>query len=260
MTAMANAELVSQLRTQGVVLVPDVLSREAALAMRPLLQRAIDEDLARWQGHPGYVDHWMVHNLMVRGDAFLELLENSVLHAYLSELLSDTCIVYAYTSSSMPPKGSNYSRRIHVDCPRVIPGYVTNVGITLALDDFTEENGATELLPNSQWRTDPPGEAEFESGAVRFLPKAGQAVIFNARTWHRGGINRTGRPRHAVTLNACRSFMKQRFDYPRLVPEMLVSKLGPVGRRFLGFDTRVPISLDEYYVPEDQRLYKGGQG
>lgn len=260
MSARTDPALLSRLRTEGVALVPDVLPRGVALAMRPLLQRAIDEDLARWQGHPGYVDQWMVHNLMVRGDAFLELLENPVLHAYLSELLTDTCIVYAYTSSSMPPKGSNYSRRIHVDCPRVIPGYVTNVGITLALDDFTEENGATELLPNSQWRTDPPGEAEFESGAVRFLPQAGQAVIFNARTWHRGGINRSGKPRHAVTLNACRSFMKQRFDYPRLVPEMLVSKLGPVGRRFLGFDSRVPISLDEYYVPEDQRLYKGGQG
>lgn len=260
MIVQANPELLSKLRQEGVALVPDVLPREAALAMRPLLQRLIDDDLARWQGHPGYVDHWMVHNLMVRGDPFLELLENPVLHAYLSELLTETCIVYAYTSSSMPPKGSNYSRRVHVDCPRVIPGYVTNVGITLALDDFTQENGATELLPNSQWRTDAPAEAEFENGAVRFMPKAGQAVIFNARTWHRGGMNRTSEPRHAVTLNVCRSYMKQRFDYPRLVPEKLVAQLGPVGRRFLGFDSRVPMSLEEYYVPEDRRLYKGGQG
>ena len=228
--------------------------------MRAILQQAIDQDIARWQGAPGYIDQWMVHNLMVRGQAFLRLLENPVLHGYLEEMLSDTCILYAFTSSSMPPHGSNYSRRLHVDCPRVIPGYVTNVGMTLALDDFTEENGATELLPDSQWRTDLPSEAEFERDAVRLMPKAGEAIFFNARTWHRGGLNRTDKARHAVTINACRSFMRQRFDYPRLVPAELVADLGPVGRRFLGFNVRVPVSLEEYYVPEEQRLYKAGQG
>ena len=256
----ADPQLLATLKSAGVALIPDVLPRDEALALRPLLQRAIDEDMARWQGKPGYVDQWMVHNLMVRGLPFLQLLENRVLHAYLDEMLGDTCIVYAYTSSSMPPGGSNYSRRLHVDCPRIIPGYVTNVGITLALDDFTEENGATELLPHSQWRTDAPTDDEFDRSAIRFAPRAGQAIVFNARTWHRGGVNRTDRPRHAVTINACRSFMRQRFDYPRLVGSGLVDKMGPLGRRFLGFNVRIPTSLEEYYVPEEQRLYKGGQG
>ena len=255
-----DAEVLAALATSGVAIVPDVLERQEALAMRPLLQKAIDEDLARWQGQPGYSDAWMVHNLMVRGRPFLRLLENPILHAYLGAMLSDTCIVYAYTSSSMPPGGSNFSRRLHVDCPRVIPGYVTNMGVTLALDDFTEENGATELLPHSQGRLEPPSEEEFARGAIRLMPKAGQAILFNARIWHRGGVNRSGSARHAVTINVCRSFMRQRFDYPRLVPRELVDELGPVGRRFLGFNVRMPASLDEYYVPEERRLYKAGQG
>lgn len=256
----ADPKLLSALREDGVVAVPGVLPRGEALAMRPALQRAIDEDIARWQGSPGYIDQWMVHNLMVRNDAFLHVLENPILHAYLSEILDDTCIIYAYTSSSMPPKGSNYSRRVHVDCPRVIPGYVTNVGVTLALDDFTPENGATEMLSGSQWRTDVVSEEEFEKNATRYLLKAGDAIIFNARTWHRGGVNMTDQPRHALTINVCRSYMKQRFDYPRLVSQSAVEKLGSIGRRFLGFDTRVPASLEEYYVPPDRRLYKANQG
>lgn len=244
----------------GLAIVPGVLPRADALAMRPLLQQAIDDDIRRWEGAPGYIDQWMVHNLMLRGQPFLELLENPVLHAYLGAVLGDTCILYAYTSSSMPPSGSNYSRRIHVDSPRVIPGYVTNVGITLALDDFTAQNGATEFLPRSQWRTDAPSQAEFESGAVPAFLRAGDAAFFNARTWHRGGSNATTTPRHAVTLNCCRSYMRQRFDYPRLVTPELVARLGPVGRRFLGFNVRVPASLEEYYVTPEQRLYQPGQG
>jgi ectoine hydroxylase-related dioxygenase (phytanoyl-CoA dioxygenase family) len=85
-------------------------------------------------------------------------------------------------------------------------------------------------------------------------------VLFNARLWHAGGENRTDRARHALTLNVCRSYMRQRFDYPRLVPPEAIAALGPVGRRFLGFDVRMPVSLEEYYVPPEHRLYKAGQG
>src|SRR5262249_16718748 len=93
-----DPQIVAELKGAGVAIGPGVLPREEALALRPLLQRAIDEDLVRWKDAPGYLDAWMVHNLMVRGRPFLHLLENPVLHAYLGELLSDTCIVYAYTS------------------------------------------------------------------------------------------------------------------------------------------------------------------
>jgi ectoine hydroxylase-related dioxygenase (phytanoyl-CoA dioxygenase family) len=257
---LPDPKLLQELTDEGVALVPAVLPRQEALDLRTLLQTAIDEDLARWCGAPGYIDQWMVHNLMVRGEPFLMLLENPVLHSYLSPVLTDTCILYAYTSSSMPPKGSNFSRRIHVDSPRLIPGYPTNVGVLIALDDFNDDNGPTEFLPKSQWRADVPTVEEFESKCVRLYPKAGDACFFNARTYHRGGVNLTTRPRHAISLNVCRSYMRQRFDYPRLVTPELVDKLGPLGRRFLGFNVRVPTSLEEYYVAPEKRLYLSGQG
>jgi ectoine hydroxylase-related dioxygenase (phytanoyl-CoA dioxygenase family) len=256
----ADPKIVEALKGNGVALVPGVLARDAALSTRPLLQRAIDEDLERFGDDPNYIDRWMVHNLMVRGEPFLKLLDNERLHAYLAEVISNTNIVYAYTSSSMPPNGTNYSGRIHTDCPRVIPGYWTNVGVMVALDDFTAENGATYFLTKSQWREDAPSEEEFVANAIRLYPKAGDAIFFNARTWHRGGINTTDKPRHCVTINVCRAYMKQRFDYPRLIPKDLIAELGPLGRRFIGMDSRVPASMEEYHLPASQRLYKSGQG
>ena len=149
---------------------------------------------------------------------------------------------------------------MHVDSPRVIPGYMTNLGIIVALDDFTEANGATYFLPKSFERTDVPTEQEFFAGARRVFPKRGDIVVFNARSWHLGGQNTTSEDRHAVTLNACRSYMRQRFDYPRLIDDELAAGLSPTLRRILGFNVRIPASLDEYYLPEDQRLYKANQG
>jgi len=61
-------------------------------------------------------------------------------------------------------------------------------------------------------------------------------------------------------MNCCRSYMRTQFDYPRMVPEHIVNSLGDVGKRFLGFNVRMPKNLDEFYLPEDQRLYKPNQG
>ena len=255
-----DAIKLDQVRSRGFALVPGLLTSAQAAEMRSLLQIYVDEDLKKWAGRDDYPDRWMVHNLMFRGLPFARLLEHTEMHAYLSALLGDTCVLYACTSSSLPPRGTNMSNRVHVDCPRVIPGYITNVGVMFALDEFTEENGATYFLPGSTERLTAPSEQEFLAHAERVFPKAGDAVIFNARTWHMGGVNRTERARHGFAFQACRSFMRHRFDYPRMVPPEILATLGETGRRFLGFDVRVPTSLDEYYLPPEQRLYKSNQG
>ena len=257
--ATADPVILGQIRARGFAVVPGMLDRETVATMRRELLRAAEDDLAAWEGRD-YPDAWMVHNLMVRHPVFAEFLENPVLHAYLSPLLGDTCIVYAYTSSSMPPSGANFSHRVHIDSPRLVPGYWTNVGVMVALDDYTADNGATRFLPSSFERADPPSIDEFLEGSEQVYPKAGEGVIFNARTWHMGGMNTTHVARHAITLNVCRSYMRQRFDYPRLVGEETLSHIGALGRRFLGFDVRMPATLAEYYLPESERLYKAGQG
>jgi ectoine hydroxylase-related dioxygenase (phytanoyl-CoA dioxygenase family) len=254
----ADPQILDEIRERGYGVVPEVVDEGTTATMKDALQRAIEDDLIRWgRDNP---DAWMVHNLMTRHPVFAAFLENPVLHAYLSSLLGETCILYAYTSSSMPPSGSNFSHRVHVDSPRMIPGYWTNVGVMVALDAYTEDNGATRFLPRSFERVEPPTLDEFLAESEQTLIRAGDAVVFNARTWHMGGANRTDTPRHAITLNVCRSYMRQRFDYPRLVGEETLSAVGETGRRFLGFDVRMPSTLEEYYLPEDQRLYKAGQG
>ena len=113
----------------------------------------------------------MVHNLMVREPVFAQFLENPMLHAYLSPLLGDTCIVYAYTSSSMPPSGANFSHRVHVDSPRVIPGYWTNVGVMVALDDYTRRTGRPGSSRTRSSTMTPPTVDEFLERARRPSPE-----------------------------------------------------------------------------------------
>lgn len=254
-----TAQNIAEVREIGYSVVRDAVDKAQAVDLRARLAKLVADQRNR-ATELTRVDDYMVHNPMVLDSAFLDLLEHPAIIEVLDEFLGDTSILYACTTSSMPAGGTNYSNRIHVDSPRVIPGYIAQIGVIVPLDDFTEENGATYMLPSSFERTTPPTDEEFFANSERVLPRRGDLVVLQPRTWHLGGENRTAQDRHAVTLSACRSFMRQRFDYPRLIDPGLAETLSPTLRRLLGFNVRVPANLDEYYVPEDQRLYKAGQG
>lgn len=245
--------------TEGFAIVPSVISESFVSACRDSLIKLIQEDeSSRPTGFE--VDRHMVHNPFLREKIFFEILENPEIIEIVDQLLGSTSILYAFTTSSMPHHGTNYSHRIHVDSPRVIPKYITNVGVMIALDNFTPSNGATWFLPGSGEIIDPPTSDAFFESALQVLPKAGDMVIFNARTWHLGGMNHSSSDRHALTLNFCRSFIRQRFDYPKMIPYDEASQFSTFLRRVLGYQVRVPTSLDEYYLPTDSRLYWPDQG
>ena len=156
----------------------------------------------------------------------------------------------------MPPGKSNYSDRIHVDCPRLIPGYRTNMGAMVLLDDFTEENGAPWMLAGSHLRFDAPERDEFFARATRIIAPAGSVCYMDPRVWHSGGSNRTTRWRHAVTFNICRPYMKQRIDIPRIMAGIDLTGVSEKAMQKMGFLAQVPASLDEYYLPPEQRKFR----
>lgn len=264
---MVDSKICQQIRDLGFAIIPQVIDSTRVSELTRELEKAIAEDTKLLDqlpaNHPRQKDRSMVHNCMTRGPALAGLLDLEIMHDYLAEFLSPTCIMYAYQSSSMPPNGSNYSRRVHIDSPRFIENYVTNMGVIIALSDFTENNGCTLFYPKSHLKESPPSAEEFEAKAVRATCKAGDMILFNARCWHSGGLNQTSQTRHSLTINVCRSFMRQRFDYPRLIqqhhPEVL-GWVGKKGKQFLGYDVRMPVTLDDFFLPEDQRLYKANQG
>jgi ectoine hydroxylase-related dioxygenase (phytanoyl-CoA dioxygenase family) len=243
------------IREEGYIIIPDVLDAEFIAKAKAELAAAITQEEAYHKGKE-YLDYAMVLICSLYGGSFLDLFDNDKMMLPFNTVLGEGCVVYAYTSSSMPPNKSNYSNRIHVDCPRVIPGYVTNMGATILLDDFTEENGATWFLPYSQERLDQPSEEEFYSKGKRVIAKAGTVWFFNARIWHAGGNNNTDQWRHALTINMGRSWMKQRIDLPRAMAHMDLSNVSDKVKQKLGFFTQVPASMDEYYLPLEQRKYK----
>ncbi len=259
MSASALAEHGYNMATRGYSVIPAMLEPSQRDRLKGELARA----LAEYRPGPteqSRNDRYLMHDLLCRDAMFGRLLEDERLQELLAPLLGASWIMYAFTSSSLPPQGTNYGNRIHVDSPRWVPGYAFNVGVMWALDDFTGDNGATQVLPGSHHSPATPSAEFFDRHCVRLTCGAGSMIVFDGRLFHRAGENRTGTWRHALTMNACRSFMKQRFDWVRFIPGSIAEGLSPQARRIVGFDTRLPTSLEEFFAPEDRRLYKPGQG
>jgi len=82
------------------------------------------------------------------------------------------------------------------------PRPMHGVSAIWALDEFTEENGATQLIPGSHlWSDDsPPPRSE---DAVSITMPAGSVVVFAGTLLHRGGASRGGDTRLGVTPQYC---------------------------------------------------------
>lgn len=207
-----------------------------------------------------HLDRHHLHDLVCKYIDVAKLLESKDLDKLLSLLLGDAWIMYAFTGSSCPPKSTNYGGRVHVDSPRWINNYSTNIGVLWALDDFTIDNGGTKVLPASHHSSVIPTKEYFDKNSLQVTCPKGSLVIFNARVVHSTGFNNSDMWRHALTMNACRSYMKQRMDWVRFIPNTIIKDLNETAKRIIGYDTRLPTNLEEFFLPEENRLYKPNQG
>jgi ectoine hydroxylase-related dioxygenase (phytanoyl-CoA dioxygenase family) len=248
-------QFMQAIESQGYAIIHGILPPDIIEDLKIELESAIqaEEDFRQRSRVPSHFG--MVLLCSLYGGKLVEVLGLESLMQPFEWVLGDGCIIYAYTSSSMPAHGTNYSARIHVDSPRLIPGYPTNMGATILLDDFTEENGATWFIPCSHRLAEAPSDEVFYAAAKRLIAPAGSVFYFNARLWHAGGRNETAQWRHALTINMCRPYMKQRIDIPRAMAHMDHLAYSQRIRQKLGFLSQTPANYDEYYAPPAQRKF-----
>ncbi|MEJ0004537.1 MAG: phytanoyl-CoA dioxygenase family protein [Pararobbsia sp.] len=153
----------------------------------------------------------------------------------------------------------SYVQSVHRDIRFSTDAKRFMINALVMLDDFTLENGATHLLSGSQTLVDRPDDALFFAQASRATGRLGSVLLFDSRVWHATGINRSTQSRRALTLSFTCPFFKQQLDYPRLFGYGNVDRCDPYLKQVIGFNARVPESLDEFYVPVHQRFYQRGQ-
>jgi ectoine hydroxylase-related dioxygenase (phytanoyl-CoA dioxygenase family) len=203
---------------------------------------------------------------MLFSPEFYRLLELPEVLQVVDRAVSETGILHVQNVLALPPASDNQGRpsvfqyRFHQDFPRVLNGCMMSINTFFAISDFSRENGATLVVPGTHQKSIPPTPEYLHANAVSVECPAGSMLVFDSTLWHAAGDNQTNRNRLAINNQFTRSYIKQQIDYCRALGEAAITPLKPRTQQLLGYYVRTPASLDEYYQPEEKRLYQRGQG
>jgi ectoine hydroxylase-related dioxygenase (phytanoyl-CoA dioxygenase family) len=133
---------------------------------------------------------------------------------------------------------STWSQPLHCDMGAIPDEREYWVANTIwLLDDFTEENGATRMVPGSHhWKRLPENPTARHADEILLTGKAGTVVVMNAHMWHGGTANHTDRPRSAMHGFYARWDKPQQQYQKRLLRPEVQQSLDPRLRKLLALD------------------------
>jgi ectoine hydroxylase-related dioxygenase (phytanoyl-CoA dioxygenase family) len=183
-----------------------------------------------------------VYALLAKAPALACIIEHPLVLALLDRLLPPHYLLSAALAINVHP--GETPQPFHIDdssnqLPGPRPHPFTGVSTLWAFDDFTDTNGATELVPGSH-RWDDARFPAREADVVKATMPAGSAVIFLGNLVHRGGANRSAGTRLGITPQYCAPWVRQLENMVLAVPPDLARQYSPRVQEMLGYSTVDP--------------------
>jgi ectoine hydroxylase-related dioxygenase (phytanoyl-CoA dioxygenase family) len=203
----------------------------------------------------------MALNSIVSDNVFIDFLDElfdiGLFEFIEKEYFESKFILNSFSSINNSYNKSNFSNNVHRDIKFYSGDTPLMLNAILMLDDFTEQNGATLVLPKSHKRKLQPSDGYFQDNCIKVLGEAGTIFLFNSNVWHSSSPNKTDKDRAAIAMTFSKSSIKQLLDYPAAIDLQKALELNDRTKQLLGYYSRVPITIEEWYSPN--RTYKKGQ-
>lgn len=233
------ARLLADVAAQGFVIVPDVVPAERIDEIRvDVLPR-----LAHGGGRNDFegfatrrlyavIAKTLVCNELVEHPLVLGLLDRLLEPNYLLSQLQVIDILPGEAAQPLHPDDAFY--------PWPRPRPPLGVATIWPLDDFTEENGATVVIPGSHLWDDRMPTPEESAAVVPAVMTRGSVLLFLGTLWHGGGANRGMGSRACVTAQYCAPWCRQQENFSLSVPRDRVRQCSEHVQRLLGYSIHPP--------------------
>jgi len=247
----------------GYLVFERVLGGDRIAALRDALQPYLDKQLTGRNDFEGLKSN-RVYGLLAKSSAFADLAIHPLALAFAEAELGESCLLSACLAINLHP-GESVQPWHHDDAHIAIPRPHLACGLSAfwTLDDTTQENGATEVLPGSHlWSSEQvPGalqETDFErqendagsehslvdpganENAVKVTMPAGSLMIAKGTLWHRGGANQSTNSRMIVTPQYCVGWVRQLENMCLAVPKEKLEALPERAQELIGYSIHPP--------------------
>ncbi|MFB8282264.1 phytanoyl-CoA dioxygenase family protein [Nocardia colli] len=232
--ALSAADLAAVQR-DGYVILPDLLTPqeldEIRAAVAPLLDRRGRND---FEGHTTQ----RIYSVLNKTRACDRIADHPRVLALLDRLFLPNYLLSMLQVINILP--GEQAQMLHTDdgfYPLPRPRAALGAATIWAIDDFTAENGATDIIPGSHlWAHRLPEAAEREPVVM----KAGSCVFFLGTLWHGGGANRSPNPRLAATAQYCEPWLRPQEAFTLSITRDTVRTVSEDIRRMLGYSIHPP--------------------
>ena len=192
--------------------------------------------------------------LMARSKTCQDLALDPLINQMAESFLGPHCESYQLHFTSAIQIGPGESSQILHRDRGVWGGYIprkieTQFSTVWAINDFTKENGATQVVPGShKWHKD--REPLPEEIAYAEM-KAGSVFIYTGSVLHGGGTNVTEQPRLGVFLHYAPSWLRQEENQYLSCPPEVAKDFSPELRSLIGY-SKGGYVLGFFTDPEDK--------
>jgi ectoine hydroxylase-related dioxygenase (phytanoyl-CoA dioxygenase family) len=191
------AQAQRDLRTHGVCVMPDMLGAAQLARAREAIYRAAEDDRVRQRQQHGFkldLDdlNIRVWNLLNRDPVFSDIAEHPAALALVRETLGWPALLSNISGNITAPGAA--AGVLHADqgfVPEPWGSEPQGINVAWCIDDFTRENGATEVVAGSHRWNRMPGADDAQGRMTPAEAPAGSLFAFESRIWHRTGANTT---------------------------------------------------------------------
>ncbi|MDT9600491.1 phytanoyl-CoA dioxygenase family protein [Sphingosinicella rhizophila] len=218
----------------GYALIDGALSQEELSRLRTRVLEQAAGERAAGKASIGESSQ-RIWNLINKGRAFHDLLLNPLIDAVVPERLGSHALLYGYVAQIALP--GNVPSILHYDQICVQPKVPFPMGLNILwfLDEVSEANGGTRIVPGSHRADMAPDDPFATEGTIAAEGKAGTALLLDSRVWHSVGNNVTDNPRHVLASFFVRSYMRTQENYALSILPEVFETLDDKVRIMLGF-------------------------
>ena len=176
-----------------------------------------------------------IYNLLVHGPRFEAVPVHPAVLPVVEAVLDAGCLVSSLSSIAIGP--GETAQPIHADdqlIPLAKPHAATVCNSMWALTDFTEDNGATRVIPGSHRADASPEYGRDYDSVPAEMPK-GSVLVWHGSLWHGGGGNRTDARRVGIAMNYCAGWVRQQENQQLGIPRDVARRFSPRLRQLVGY-------------------------
>ncbi|MDP9237025.1 MAG: phytanoyl-CoA dioxygenase family protein [Chloroflexota bacterium] len=222
---------------EGYAIVEHLLTPDEAKAKRAELTRILAETPVGRNDFEGFKTR-RIYALFAKTRAFDEPATHPLVLGVLDRVLGPSYQLSAPVGIEISP--GETAQVLHTDdgiYPIAKPHQEIVLNTMWALDDFTEENGATRVVPGSHRSAErPPEDAHIELATM----PAGSVMFFTGSVFHGGGANQSDQPRLGTILEYVSGWLRPQENHILAVPREVVRTLPVRLQELLGYNIHPP--------------------